>query len=63
MRYAGVPYIDIRFLLYLSIVSPFAFAGFIAYYLRRHYPAQVQAIRAEEVRRRYAPKRNKKRQR
>jgi hypothetical protein len=63
VRYAGIPYLDIRFLLYLAVLGTFAFAGYIAYYLRRHYPAQVQAVRAEQVRRRYTPNRKKKRRR
>jgi amino acid permease len=62
-RYAGIPYLEMRFLLYLAVLATFGFAGYIAYYLMRHYPAQVQAVRAEEVRRRYTPNRKKKRRR
>jgi hypothetical protein len=63
VRYAGIPYLDMRFLLYLSLVATVAFVGFIAIYLRRRYPAQIAAVRAHEVRRRYAPNRKKRRRR
>lgn len=62
-RYAGIPYVDMRFLLYLTILGTFVFAGYIVYYLMRHYPAQVEAVRAEQVRRRYSPNPNRKRKR
>jgi amino acid permease len=63
VRYAGIPYIEIRFLLYLALLSTVAFAAYIAYYLRRRYPRQLAAVRAEEVRRRYTTERRKKRRR
>ncbi len=63
VRYAGIPYISIRFLLYLTILAAITFAGFIGYYLRRRYPARVAAVRAEEVRRRYTADRKRKRRR
>jgi hypothetical protein len=63
-RYIGIPLLEMRFLLYLTVLAAAAFAVYIAYYLRRHYPLHVQAVRAEEVRRRYAPvSRRKKRRR
>jgi amino acid permease len=63
VRYAGIPYIEIRFLLYLSLLSTVAFAAYVVYYLRRRYPRQLAAVRAEEVRRRYTADRRKKRRR
>ena len=60
-RYAGVPYIDMRFLLYLTALSAIGFVVFLAYYLRRRYPARLAAVRAEEQRRRYAASRRRKR--
>ena len=63
-RYTGFPILEMRFLLYLTVLAAVVFAGYIGYYLRRRYPFQVQAVRAEEVRRRYAPvNRRKKRRR
>lgn len=63
MRYAGIPYISIRFLLYLTILSAIGFIGFLVYYSQKRYPARVAAVRAEEIRRRYATDRRKKRKR
>src|SRR5438105_14724962 len=33
MRYGGVPYLDIRFLLYVTILAAVAFVVFVGYYL------------------------------
>jgi 4-hydroxybenzoate polyprenyltransferase len=63
VRYAGIPYLDMRFLLYLTVLAAVAFLGFVAFYLRQRYPAQLAAVRAHEVRRRYAPDRKKRRRR
>jgi len=63
VRYAGIPYLDMRFLLYLTGVAAIAFVGFIAFYLRRRYPSQLAAVRQHEVRRRYSPNRKKRRRR
>jgi hypothetical protein len=63
MRYLGVPYISIRFLLYLTILTAIGFLGFLAYYFRQRYPARVAAVRTEEIRRRYSADRRKKRRR
>ena len=63
MRYVAVPYISMRFLLYLTTLSAVGFIGFLGYYFRRRYPARLAAARAEEVRRRYGADRRKKRKR
>lgn len=63
MRYLGVPYISMRFLLYLTTLSAVGFVGFLLYYFQKRYPARVAAVRAEEVRRRYAADRRKRRKR
>jgi|GEM_PF-6498108 len=63
-RFATVPYVSIRFALYLSILAVVGYLGFLGYYFRKRYPADVAAVRAEETRRRYnAPRRKKKRAR
>ena len=63
MRYLGIPYLSIRFLLYLTIVAAVGYVGFIVYYLRVRYPRRVAEVRAFEMRRRYSPqpKRGKRR--
>ena len=61
MRYLGVPYISIRFLLYVTILAAIGYVGFLIYYLRRRYPGRLAAVRAEEQRRRYAASRRRKR--
>ena len=63
MRYLAVPYLNIRFLFYLTILSAIGFLGFVAYYVRRHYPTRVAEVKAHDLRRRYAstPKRKKRR--
>ncbi len=63
MRYLDFPYLDARFLLYLTILAAIGYLGFLAYYLRRRYPARLAAVRAEELRRRYTPPARKKRRR
>ena len=63
MRYLSVPYISIRFLLYLTAISALGFVVFLVYYFRQRYPSRLAAIRAEELRRRYAADRRKKRRR
>jgi hypothetical protein len=63
MRYLGVPYISIRFLLYLTILTAVGYLVFLVYYFRQRYPARVAAVRAEELRRRYAADRRRKRRR
>jgi hypothetical protein len=63
MRYLGVPYIDMRFLLYLTVLAAIGFLGFLAYYLRWRYPARLAAVRAEEQRRKYASDRRRRRRR
>jgi hypothetical protein len=62
-RVAEVPYISIRFLLYLTVLAAIAYVGFLIYYLRRRYPARLAAVRAEEVRRRYSSGDRKRRKR
>jgi len=59
MRYAGIPYISIRFLLYVTILAAIGYVGFLVYYLVRHYPARLAEVRAAEMRRRYAPERKR----
>lgn len=59
MRYAGIPYISIRFLLYATMLAAVSYLGFLAYYLTRRYPARLLEVRAAEVRRRYAPERKR----
>lgn len=59
MRYAGIPYISIRFLLYVTILAAVGYLGFLAYYLRCRYPARLAEVRAAEMRRRYAPERKR----
>lgn len=63
MRYLGIPYISIRFLLYVTILAAVGYLGFLVYYITRRYPARLAEVRAAEIRRRYAPerKRGKKR--
>jgi hypothetical protein len=63
MRYLGIPYISIRFLLYLAALSAFGFVVFLVYYFRQRYPRRLAAVRAEEIRRRYAADRRKRRRR
>jgi amino acid permease len=60
MRYASIPYLSVRFLLYLTILVAIGFVVFLAYYLRRRYPARLAAVRAEELRRRYASERKRR---
>lgn len=59
MRYAGIPYISIRFLLYATMLAAVVYLGFLVYYLTRRYPARLLEVRAAEVRRRYAPERKR----
>ncbi len=59
MRYAGIPYISVRFLLYVTILAAIGYLGFLVYYLRRRYPARLAEVRAAELRRRYAPERKR----
>jgi hypothetical protein len=59
MRYAGIPFISIRFLLYVTILAAVAYLGFLTYYLIRRYPARLAEVRAAEIRRRYAPERKR----
>jgi hypothetical protein len=61
MRYLGVPYISIRFLLYVTVLAAIGYLGFLVYYLRWRYPSRLAAVRAEELRRRYAASRKKRR--
>lgn len=60
MRYLQVPYLDVRFLLYLTILSAIGFIIFIIYYLRRRYPARVAQVKALELRQRYGPERKRR---
>jgi len=59
MRYAGIPYISIRFLLYVTMLAAIGYLGFLVYYLTRRYSARLAEVRAAEVRRRYAPERKR----
>lgn len=59
MRYAGIPYLSIRFLLYLTILAAIGYLGFLVYYFLRRYPARLAEVRAAELRRRYAPERKR----
>lgn len=59
VRYAGIPYISIRFLLYVTMLAAIGYLGFLVYYLTRRYPARLAEVRAAEVRRRYAPERKR----
>ena len=63
MRYLAVPYLDVRFLLYLTILAAIGYLGFIAYYVRRHYPTRVAEVKAHDLRRRYAPTPKRKKRR
>jgi amino acid permease len=62
-RYAEIPYLSMRFLLYLTGVSALGFLGFLAYYHVWRYPAKLAEVRAHELRRRYEPRPRKKRRR
>lgn len=59
VRYAGIPYISVRFLLYATILAAIAYLGFLVYYLIRRYPTRLAEVRAAEMRRRYAPERKR----
>ncbi|HLH74918.1 MAG TPA: hypothetical protein VKX96_16650 [Chloroflexota bacterium] len=59
MRYAGIPYLSIRFLLYVTILAAIGYLGFIVYYLRMRYPARLAEVRAFEMRRRYSTERKR----
>lgn len=59
VRLAGIPYISIRALLYLTALAALGFLGFLVYYLIRRYPARLAEVRAGEMRRRYAPERKR----
>lgn len=61
VRYAAIPYFDMRIFLYLTILAALGFAGFLLYYGRVQYPKRVAEIRAFELRRKYAPARRRKR--
>jgi len=62
-RFASVAYLSMRALLYLSILCVIGYVGYLGYYYRRHYPADLAAVRAQELRRRYTAPRRKKRAR
>jgi 4-hydroxybenzoate polyprenyltransferase len=62
-RFADVAYLQTPALLYLVTLCAVGYVGYLAYYFRRRYPADVAAVRAEEIRRRYTPPRRKKRAR
>ncbi len=59
MRYLGIPYISVRFLLYLTMLAAIGYVGFLIYYLVRRYPSRLAEVRAAEIRRRYAPERKR----
>jgi amino acid permease len=61
MRYAQIPYFDIRAFLYLTILVAVGFVGFLSYYLRARYPRRVAELRELELRRKYAPDPRRKR--
>jgi amino acid permease len=61
MRYAEVPYVSIRFLLYATILVAIGYLVFLAYYVWRRYPLRLAEVRAHEQRRRYTSERKKKR--
>jgi len=63
MRYLQIPYFDIRFLLYLTILTAIGFVIFLAYYQTRRYPSRLTEVRAHELRQRYLPERRRKRRR
>jgi amino acid permease len=60
MRYADIPYVSIRFLLYATILAAIGYVVFLAYYLWRRYPVRLAEVRAQELRRRYTSERRKK---
>ncbi|MBX6770796.1 MAG: hypothetical protein IRY83_03670 [Chloroflexi bacterium] len=62
-RYAEVPGLSMRVFLYLTALAALGYIGFLGYYLVRRYPARLAEIRAEELRRRYAPERRRARRR
>jgi hypothetical protein len=63
MRYLQIPYFDVRFLLYLTILTAIGFVIFLAYYQTRRYPSRLAEVRAHELRQRYQPERRRKRRR
>jgi hypothetical protein len=65
VRFVGIPYISIRFLVYLTILAAIGYLVFLGYYLARRYPRRVAQVRAAEIRRRYTStdRRKKKRRR
>lgn len=54
VRYASIPYFDMRVFLYLTILLAVGFVGFIVYYLKARYPKRVAELQAEALRRKYA---------
>ena len=63
MRFVEFPYLSMRFLLYLTILSAIGYLGFLVYYMYRRYPNRVAEVRAHDLRRRYAPERKRRKRR
>lgn len=63
VRYAQIPYFDMRIFLFLTILLALFFVGFVIYYLRVRYPKRVAEIRAHERRQKYAPEPKRRRAR
>ncbi len=61
MRYLGIPYFDIRALLYLTTLAAIGYLGFLVYYMYRRYPKRIAEVQAHALKQRYQPDRRKKR--
>lgn len=55
-RFAGIPFLSLRALLYLDFIAILALAGFAIYYFGRLYPVRLAAYDARVLRQRYLPR-------
>lgn len=52
-RVMGLPGLGIRLWLYVAALGVLGVLGYVVYYLRRHYPAQLAAYEAQQLKRQY----------
>lgn len=63
MRYLGIPYLSIRFLLDLTVLAAAGYVIFLIYYMIARYPRRLAEVRAHDLRRQYAPSRKRAKRR
>lgn len=54
-RFGGVPFLSLPAFLYLTVLAGLALAGYLGYYLRRHYPSRLAEYDRRQLLFKYYP--------